>query len=175
MKHKKLFLLGSILFLLFPVTNTLAFTYVDSMKNGNYVFFLVDLLEGEDIHINVTRNHNGNFTLFLFNKRPSQSYVKTDKTLNLNIFNNPPTVAYSLDDNPYIYYNATDTRIYYIEIILISGGPESFTLICNKELTRYYLPIIPGFQLELLIFTIIFSIGLILILYRKRMKKSKLS
>ncbi|MFX1410712.1 MAG: hypothetical protein ACFFA6_10185 [Promethearchaeota archaeon] len=171
MKHKKLLLLGSILFLLFPVTNTLAFTYVDSMKNGNYVFFLVDLLEGEDIHINVTRNENGNFTLFLFNKRPSQSYVKTDKTLNPKIFN--ISLAYSLDDNPYIYYNAANTRIYYIEIILISGGPDSFTLTCNKELTRYYLPIIPGYQLELLIFAIVFSIGLILILYRKRLKNSK--
>jgi hypothetical protein len=148
----------------------MAFTYIDNIKDGNFVFFLVDLEIGENIEFNVTREGSGNFTLFLFNKRPTESNVNNDKTINENIFTNPSTIAYSLDDNPYINFTAPEPKIYYIEIILVSDGPDTFTLICGRDLTRYYLPIIPGFQLTFLIFVILFSVGFILMIYKKRMK-----
>ncbi len=171
MNYKKLFLLGSIFLLSFPITNILAFTYVDNVKNGNYVFFLVDLDVDENIELNVTHVGSGNFTLFLFNKRPTNSYVRNDNTLNIKIFND--SVAYNLDDNPYINYTAPVEKIYYIEIILISGGPDTFTLICTQDLTRYYLPQIPGYQLPIFIFSLIFALGLIIVLYKRKMKRIK--
>ena len=171
MNYKKLFLLGSIFLLLFPITSVLAFTYVDNVKNGNYVFFLVDLDVDENIELNVTHVGSGNFTLFLFNKRPTNSYVKNDNTLSVKIFN--ASVAYNLDDNPYINYTAPLEKIYYIEIILISGGPDTFTLTSTKDLTRYYLPQIPGYQLPILIFSLIFALGLIIVLYKRKMKRVK--
>ncbi|MFX1322664.1 MAG: hypothetical protein ACFFAQ_13590 [Promethearchaeota archaeon] len=169
MNYKKLFLLGSIFLLSFPITNILAFTYVDNVKNGNYIFFLVDLDVDENIELNVTHVGSGNFTLFLFNKRPTNSYVRNDNTLIVKIFN--ASVAYNLDDNPYINYTAPVEKIYYIEIILISGGPDTFTLTCTHDLTRYYLPQIPGYQLPVLISSLIFVLGLIIILYKKKMKR----
>ena len=172
MNYKKISVSILLCFLLIPLTYSTAFTYIDNIKNGNYVFFLVDLEINDNLELNLDHDGSGNFTLFLLNIRPEQSYVNTDNTPNEILFNNPPTVAYSLEDNPYINYSATVTNIYYVEIILVSGGPDTFTLTANKDLTRYYLPIIPGFQLEFLIFMILFSIGLILMLYKKRMKNS---
>jgi len=179
MKFKKIILLGLFLFLLAPIVNARGDLYIDYIKDGNYVFFLFDLEIDDNVEINVTHEGSGNFTLFLFNKRPTESNVKTDKTLNSKIFNSPPTVNHSLDDNPYINYNSTVAKIYYIEVILVGGGPDTFTLTStitnsskelrkNQELTRYYLPIIPGFQLDVLFSVLIFSIAVLFIFYKKK-------
>ncbi len=179
MKFKKIILLGLFLFLSVPIVNARGDMYIDYIKDGNYIFFLFDLEIDDNVEINVTHDGSGNFTLFLFSERPSESNVKNDKTLNIKIFNSPPTVNYSLDDNPYINYNSTEAKIYYIEIILVSGGPDTFTLTStitnsskelrkNQILTRYYLPIIPGFQLDVLFPVLIFSIGVLFILYKKK-------
>ena len=171
MDYKKIS--GSILLvlLLLPMNNAMAFTYIDNIKDGNYAFFLIDMSIDDNLEIHVTHTGTGNFTLFLFNSRPEQTYVNIDGTLNLIIFNNPPTVNYSLDDNPYINYTAIEPKIYYIEVILVNGGPDTFTLTSNRELTRYYLPIIPGFPLEYLIISLSFTIVIIFILYKKKLRK----
>ncbi len=163
-----------------PINNAIAFTYIDNNNNGNYTFFLTDLDESQNIELSLMHTESGNFTLFLFNVRPVQSYVNNDNTLNKVIFNTPPTVAYSLDDNPYINYTATEEKIYYIEIILVSGGPDTFYLtstitytngtVINKDLTRYYLPIIPGFQLELILFSLFLASVSIFIIYKRRIR-----
>jgi len=169
MRYKKGLLFGFIIVLLCPIINVAALTYIDNVKDGNFVFFLVDLEEGNHTDISLIHEENGNFTLFLFNKRPSKSFVKNDKSLDDKIFNHSALVAYSVEDNPNINYTAPETKIYYLEIILVSGGPDTFTLNCDRDLTRYYLPIISGFQLEYLIIVFIFSIGLItLLVYKKR-------
>ncbi|MFW9970289.1 MAG: hypothetical protein ACFFDF_08825 [Candidatus Odinarchaeota archaeon] len=179
MKYKKLSLSLFLLLMIIPINNAISFTYIDNIKNGNYVFFLTDLEIDNNIELNVTHTGSGNFTLFLFNSRPAQSFVNNDKTLNEVIFNR--TIAYSLEDNPYINYTASDEKIYYIEIILVNGGPDTFyftstitysngTLI-DKDLTRYYLPIIPGFHWEFLLISSNFSIVLILFLIKNKIKK----
>jgi len=179
MNYKNVSISILLLFMAIPINNAIAFNYVDNIKDGNYIFFLTDLQTDNNIEINVTHSGSGNFTLFLFNTRPTQSYVKNDNTLNENIFNK--TVAYSLDDNPYINYTTAEEKIYYIEIILISGGPDTFFLTSSitysngtqvdKDLTRYYLPIIPSFPLLIVIPLIIFSIGFLIIISKKKMIK----
>ncbi|MFX1312141.1 MAG: hypothetical protein ACFFHD_05970 [Promethearchaeota archaeon] len=171
MNHKKILLSCIFFFLSFPIIKSVAFTHVDYIKNGNYVFFLFDLNVSENIEFTITHENSGNFTLFLFNRRPVESFVKSDKTLNQKIFNHPAIVAYSLDDNPYINYTAPQEKVYYIEIILVGGGPDTFTLNCEKDLTRYYLPMIPGFRIEYLLFSLVFPIGVILAFWKKKMSK----
>ena len=100
----------------------------------------------------------------------TESNVKSDKTLNGKIFSNPSVVDHSLDDDPYIHYTANDTIIYYIEIVLVGGGPDTFTLSSNLDLTRYYLPIIPGYQIGFLILSLIITSSLI-IFFKKRITK----
>lgn len=171
MNYKKISLSILLLFLLLPMTDVVPFTHIDNIKDGNYVFFLVDLEVDENLELNLVHTGSGNFTLFLFDTRPDLSYVNDDKSLNENIFTK--AMNYSLDDNPYINFTATEPRIYYIEIILVSGGPDTFTLTANKDLTRYYLPIIPGFPLGYLIISLSFVLAIVFILNKKKIKVIK--
>ncbi|MHA1913691.1 MAG: hypothetical protein ACW986_04070 [Promethearchaeota archaeon] len=168
MNYKKIGVVCSLFLLLFPLTNVKAFTFVDYIKNGNYAFFLFDLGEGNSTEISVTHDDNGNFTLFLFNHRPTKAYVKDDRSLDAAIYANPTVIAFNVDDSPYLNFTAPETKIYYIEIILVSGGPDTYNLTCGEDLTRYYLPIIPGFRLEYLMLSIAVALGVVTILYKKK-------
>jgi len=169
MKRKYLTVPILALMALIPMVSIFGFEYIDNINDGISVYFLVDLEAGENIEINVTHTGDGNFTLFLFDSRPSQTYVNDDKTLNPIIFQ--VALNYSIDDNPYINYTVSQSKIYYIEVILLDNGPDTFFLTSNiDELTRYYLPIVPGFQVELLIISSFLTVGLVLILYKRRMR-----
>ncbi|MFX0029399.1 MAG: hypothetical protein ACFE8B_09330 [Candidatus Hermodarchaeota archaeon] len=174
MNFKKILIFISLFFLLIPAINVKAFIYIDYIKDGNYAFFLFDLQTGNNTQISVSHQDSGNFTLFLFNKRPTQSFVKADKSLNNKIFSLSSLVDYSLADTPFINFTAPETKIYYIEIILVSGGPDTYNLTIFPDdytVTRYYLPIIPGFQLEFLIISIISTIGISFLLIRKKISR----
>ncbi|MBY8990963.1 MAG: hypothetical protein KGD58_09435 [Candidatus Lokiarchaeota archaeon] len=174
MNHKKIILFCSLFFLLVPIVNVDAFIHFDYIKDGNYQFFLFDLQTGNNTQISVNHDESGNFTLFLFNKRPVKSYVNADKTLSENIFLNPSLVDFSLADNPYINYTSPETKIYYIEIILVGGGPDAYNLTIlpsGYTVTRYYLPIIPGFRLEFILISLISAIGISILLFRKRLTR----
>ena len=170
MKRKYLTVPILALMALIPMVSIFGFEYIDNINDGISVYFLVDLETGENIEINVTHTGDGNFTLFLFDSRPSQSYVNDDKTLNPIIFQ--VALNYSIDDNPYINYTVSETKIYYIELILIDNGPDTFFLVSNiDELTRYYLPIVPGYQIELVIVVFVLTTSLLLLYKMKSMKK----
>jgi len=71
---------------------------------------------------------------------------------------------------PHINHTVSTIMIYYVQINLISTGPDIFTLSCSHELTRYYLPQIPGFPLEIIFVSLIAGFGLIFILNKKKIK-----
>ena len=170
MKRKYLAIPILALMALIPIASVLGFEYVDNINDGISVYFLVDLEAGENIEINITHTGDGNFTLFLFGSRPTQTYVNDDKTLNPNIFQ--VALNYSIDDNPYINYTVSQSKIYYIEVILIDNGPDTFFLSSNiDELTRYYLPIVPGYQIALVIIALVIPTSLLLLYKMKSMKK----
>jgi hypothetical protein len=169
MNYKKIILFCSIFLIVLPITNVKSFTHVDYINDGNYAFFLFSLEEGQDIQIDVTHDESGNFTLFLFNRRPIESYVKADKSLNKKIFTSSKVVNYSLDDNPSLDYVAPEEKIYYIEVILVANGPDTYTLTSSKDLTRYYLPIIPSYHLEIILISSIMTLGIIILIVRKKL------
>ena len=169
MKRKYLTIPILALMALVPLVSVFGFEHIDNINDGISVYFLVDLEMGENLEINVTHIDEGNFMLFLFGSRPTQSFVNDDKTLNPTIF--LIALDYSIDDEPYINYTISESKIYYIELILIDNGPDTFFLNSNiDELTRYYLPIVPGFQVELLILSSFLTVGLVLILYKRRIR-----
>ena len=171
MKRKYLAITLLTLMTLIPTVSVFGFEHIDNINDGISVYFLVHLEPGENIEINVTHNGNGNFTLFLYDSHPNESFINIDKSLNPNIFD--VAINYSLDDNPYINYTVSESKIYYIELILIENGPDTFFFYCNNdELTRYYLPIIPGYQIGFLILTLILTSSLIILIKKKIMKKN---
>ena len=166
MKQKYLAITLLSLMALIPSVSVFGFEHIDNINNGISVYFLVSLEADENIIINVTHTGDGNFTLFLYDTRPTESFVNLDNSLKPEIFD--VAISFSIDDNPYINYTALEDKIYYIELILIDNGPDTFFFYCsNDDLTRYYLPIIPGFRIDLLILTLILTSSLI-ILFRKK-------
>ena len=171
MKRKYLAITLLTLMTLIPTVSVFGFEHIDNINDGISVYFLVHLEPGENIEINVTHNGGGNFTLFLYDSRPTESFINIDKSLNPNIFD--VAINYSLEDNPYINYTVEKSKIYYIELILIENGPDTFFFYCNNdELTRYYLPIIPGYQIGFLILTLILTSTLIILFNKKIRKKT---
>jgi hypothetical protein len=167
MKRKLLLLFMLVLFVFIP-TKTHAFDHIDDINNGISVFFLVNLNASETIEINVTHTGSGNFELFLFNARPVDSYINYDNTLNPEIYNQ--AINYSIDNNPYINYTVTLHQIYYIQLVLLENGPDTFFLYCNHELVRYYLPSIPGYNVEFILFTLVATLTIFLAFFRKKVK-----
>jgi hypothetical protein len=154
---------------LIPTVSVFGFDHIDNINDGISVYFLVSLEADENIIINVTHTGEGNFTLFLYDTRPTESFLNLDNSLNPDIFD--VAITYSVDDNPYINYTVTEEKIYYIELILLENGPDTFFFYCNNdELTRYYLPIIPGFQIDLLVLTLILTSSLIILFKKKFIK-----
>jgi len=168
MMKRKLLLLSMLVLFVFIPTRTYAFDHIDEINNGISVFFLIDLNASETIEINVTHTGSGNFELFLFDTRPVDSYIYYDNTLNPEIYNH--AINYSINDNPYINYTVSSLQIYYIQLVLLENGPDTFILYCNKDLVRYYLPTIPGYNVELILLTLVASLSIILIFGKKKLK-----
>jgi branched-subunit amino acid ABC-type transport system permease component len=154
--------IGLLLVLSFiPMEVDIGYQHIDNVNEGISTFFLTSLDSGENIEVNITHTGSGNFTLFLFNERPIYSYVKIDKSLDKEIF----TVA--------INYTVAETKLYYIQIILLDSGPDTFFLYCNRDLSRYYIPTIPGYQISIITVSIISALALLLIFYRNKMKRNE--
>lgn len=154
------------LFILIPPVNVSGFEHIDNINDGISTYFLTHLNVNQTVEINVTHTVDGNFALFLFDKRPTESFINLDKSLNSRIFD--VAINYSLDDNPYINYTALESKIYYIQLILIENGPDTFYLQCNLDLTRYYLPIISGYSVSFIIISLVLVLGIIL--YRAKLQ-----
>ena len=168
MKGKKLTGLVVISLLIVCIPKVNAFEYIDNIEDGISVYFLVNLDVGQNLEVNVTHSGAGNFTLFLFDFRPYKSYVNLDNSLNNEIYD--AALNYSLSENPYINYSISESHIYYIQIILLDNGPDTFFLNCNHDLTRYYLPTIPGYNVYLVIALFSLAVPLILISVKKKLK-----
>lgn len=167
MKRKFLAFTVFTLFILIPPANVSGFEHIDNINDGISVFFLAHLNISQTIEINVTHTGDGNFALFLFDKRPTESFINLDKSLDPRIFD--VAINYSLDDNPYINYTSLESNIYYFQLILIENGSDTFYLQCNlNSLTRYYLPNISGYNVVFLIISLTLVLGIIL--YRGKLK-----
>ncbi len=173
MNYNKVLLTFLVFLLLFPITYALAdtkFVFEDRMTDGNSLFFLVELEEDDEIEVELEAQENGYFHLYLFDERPTETHVNMDNTIDSDI--NKDKVAHDSGTKPDINYTAEDDQIYYLQIILTKNGPDFFRLEANEKLTRYYLPQIPGYELEILMISLALSIGIILFLIKKKNKIS---
>lgn len=170
MNNNKIFLAALIFLIIFPISKVVArdadYEFKDRIDEGRSLFFLVELEEDEEIEIEIEPYGNGYYHLFLFDERPEKTHVNIDKTLDNDINDNK--VAHDKGKSPDINYTAEDDQIYYVQVILTKNGPDTFTLKANRKLSRYYLPQIPSYPLEILIISIIFSVGLLILLINRK-------
>ncbi len=168
MERKKLLWTSvCIVCLLLPMSYTKAYEFRDKITDTTSLFFLVALDKDQDdnLLISLTHEGDGEFYIFLFNFRPNKTNVNIDKTFNNEIF----AAALLYNESALNYTHTEDTAlIYYIQIVLLNGGPDFFTLNSNLTLVRYYLPSLPGFPVEIMLISSIISIGLIIIIIKKK-------
>jgi len=143
------------------------FSYVDRMNEGTAIFFIFDMEENERIEIWLKPDGKGDFGIFLFDEKPEKDYITQDRELSSKIYDK--AILYDLHGNLYINFTADKNQIYYIEIVLLENGPDIFTLESTKKLTRYFIPAMPGFPLEVLLLTII--AGIIIIIRSQKSKR----
>jgi hypothetical protein len=162
MKYKKILLLMVLLLPLISVTNVRADVTIppESLETGNTAFFLCAVNQSQTLEVNLTHTGIGNFEMFLLSKRPSgtdiEAYFLVDS---------------DTGDNPKLSYTAPEDKIYYVQINLVSSGPDIFTLSSTHNLIRYYLPQIPGFPLELVFVFLLSGVGLVYVLYKRKIKE----
>ena len=162
MKYKKILLLVILLLPVISVTNVRADVTIppESLETGNTAFYLCAVNQSQTLEVNLTRSGTGNFEIYLLNKRP---------------FGNDIDIYAIVDEddsiNPAILYTAVEDKIYYVQINLVSNGPDIFSLSSSHNLIRYYLPQIPGYPLEYIIISIISGFGLIYLFKKRNIKE----
>ena len=143
------------------------FYHQDRINEGISAFFLIDLEKNDDLKVELEPDSEGNFTLFLSDERPQQTYVRTDQTFDDEIFEKAE--VYDLSKTPELNYTAKEEKIFYIQIVLIENGPDYYSLEANKELVRYYLPQVPGYPIEFILISSLLIIGAIVYLVHTKM------
>ncbi len=179
MKTKKKSLLCLIILVLFPLVSIhsilgapdYVFTEPQEIDKGAPIFYLFSMNKSESIQIQIISQNSGNYSLFLFDTRPIQTYVNPDGSLNPIIFN--ISTAKNITVNPFLKYttpSTSDVKLYYIEVILLNETSDLFYISSTKKLSRYYIPQIPGFPFYLIIGVLFGSFGLLsLIIVRKKL------
>ena len=153
--------------------------YTDSFPLQTYDFrmYVVSLELNDTLIVNITSVAEGDFDLFLFSTRPKESFVSREG-YNDEIFNPNLTLDYDISvDLPFSMINFTadnpdyPAALYFIQVVLINRGPDSYILEANHLMELYFIPFIPGFPVYVIAGVSILTVGVIFIHKRKSMIK----
>lgn len=153
------------------------------MQQDSSRWYLTDLEINETWSLNCTAKYQGIFYLYLYNARPTSVNYLTESTNypelgeTLVTYNETPSEVFSTKLNDTIHtitleYNASEDALYYLEILLVENGPDTFVLKSEingkfNEIQAYYIPFIPGYP----IIFIITGTSLTLIILKKKIKQ----
>jgi hypothetical protein len=141
--------------------------YTDSfpLQTFDYRMYVVSLNISQTFIVNVTAVADGEFDLFLFSTRPSQSYVSRniDDPYDPEIFNIATGTTLDFD---------IPVALYYIQVVLRANGPDSYILEANTEqMELYFIPFIPSYNLWIIVGVSASMVGLIFFSIKRRMIK----
>ena len=151
------------------------------LEQASTRFYVTTVDFNTTIYINCTSVYEGVFYLYLFNFRPTETILHENNSINENLvagavaYNSTPVDVFSAGLNATvksltISYNATKTAMYYLEIVLLENGPDTFVMESTREFQPYFIPFIPGYPLEMFIGGS--TLGIILVL--RKTKRSKI-
>jgi len=155
-------------------------TYTDSfpLQTFDFRMYVVSLTTNDTFIMNVTAVGDGEFDVFLFSTRPKASLVSRDG-YNPEIFNNLTGTTLAYDNSTGKFSNITyspsnpeyPVALYYIQVVLIDRGPDSYILHANFPLELYFIPFIPGYPILLVSGISLLTLSFIFFHIRKRMIK----
>ena len=179
MNSKKKWIAGLILFMviaLVSIQNTQAapnYSFIEPQEidRGAPLFFLFTLNDSESIDIQIESQESCNYSVLLFNSRPDRAHVNPDGSLDTSVLSSSSLLTYNSSVGARLNFTApalSEPKMFYLEIILLNASSDVFYLYSTKSLSRYYIPQIPGFPIELTVGIIVGSIVLLLYLKRKK-------
>ena len=155
--------------------------YTDSfpLQTFDSRMYVVSLEIWENFTVNVTAVADGEFDLFLFSTRPKENLVSREG-YDPEIFNNVTgtTLEYDNSTGPFaeITYTPSNpnytTALYYVQVVLIDRGPDSYLLEATHEMQLYFIPFIPGYSIWIIAGVSVITFGLIFLKIKKRMIKN---
>ncbi|QEE15634.1 hypothetical protein DSAG12_01460 [Promethearchaeum syntrophicum] len=130
------------------------------LQQGATRFYVVNLSLNANLQINCTAYYKGVFHVYIFDERPTDNHVLNDGSIDASItdqavaYNETPSQIFSPNINNTVNsvtlnYTAPSFQLYYLEIIVVENGPDTFKLESNFALQAYYIPFIPGYKLEI--------------------------
>ena len=151
------------------------------LQQGTSRLYVVNLTSNANLFINCSAYYKGVFYIYIFDERPLDNHVLRDGSIDTSItekaavYNETPSLVFSEDLNDTVSfitlnYTAPSYRLYYVEIILVENGPDTFRLESSYAVQAYYIPFIPGYNLEILASCAAFATYLIFFKIRKRRK-----
>ena len=160
---------------------TSTFTEQFRLENISTRYYIASLKANETWSINCTGLFTGRFYLYLFQERPRSSHMLDNGSIDpeiLNaavVYNITPAMVFSdvLNDtvcSTTLEFTASTTTVYYLQIILVEGGPDTFILSSSIAFQAYYIPFIAGYPGDLLFGIAIISSGLLFRLIKKKSK-----
>ena len=154
--------------------------YTDTFPLQTYDFrmYVVSLELGDNLIVNVTSVADGDFDLFLFSTRPKEAYVSRNG-YDSDIYNPEWTLQYDNSSGlPFSSINFTaenpdyPVALYFVQVVLIDKGPDSYILEANHTMELYFIPFIPGYPIFLIMGISILTTGVIFLNKRKKMIKN---
>jgi hypothetical protein len=173
MKKRILVVVLFILLLFIPFGHVKAFEDAVEIEENSPVFYLFSLEKDaplNNIKIDFSREKKGNISVFLFDRRPMSSYINTNQTLDDAIYLD--SINYTESETPSLNITASEAKIYYLEILIFVNGSDILYVQSTKELSRYYLPNIPGFPFAIIFGTILISISILFLAKKSKLKIS---
>lgn len=162
-------MLVTIAFLLLPATLARADAQPENLYTGSSAFYVFSLEANSTVQISLNHSGNGDFKLYLLIAAPTSEQINENSSAIIG--------DYSFD-RLQVVYTTNYTRMFFVQVKLVSNGPDVFWLTSTRdgdtlELTRYYLPQIPGFPIEILILTSFGSIGVLYLLKKRKNNRNK--
>ncbi|MCK4239198.1 MAG: hypothetical protein KAX33_08765 [Candidatus Lokiarchaeota archaeon] len=170
MKKFKIIIIFTILLFLLTISTPQCLTYTDyqEVKSNGTIFYLVSLNKSETLNITCSSKYQLNYSLFVFNFRPTSNYKNPNGIYSSELYN--LSITFYEGYYPELNFIANKALIYYIQIIVHNASSNLITIYSNKELGRYYLPLIDSYPLEIIGVTTIFTISTITFLILKKRK-----
>ncbi len=151
------------------------------LKQGTARFYVVNLTTNANLLINCSAYYKGVFYIYIFNERPLEGHVLRDGSIDESVtdkalaYNETSSLIYSESLNDTVSFitlnfTAPSYRLYYLEIILIENGPDTFKLESSHVMQAYYIPFILGYNLEIFVSCAVFATFLLVFKIRKRKK-----
>ncbi|MHA1610507.1 MAG: hypothetical protein ACTSYU_00520 [Promethearchaeota archaeon] len=159
-----------------------SFSEIFRMENDSSRYYITDLDTNETWSIKLNASYKGIFYIFLFEERPEEELTLDETTSDPLIYdtavayNNTPSYLFDSDLNDTISnvcldytYTGDQTILFFLQIILVENGPDSFQLWSSKEIQPYYIPFIAGYSTIATIGgTVLAFFGIFFVINRKK-------